>query len=168
MRKKAKLIFFCGKMGAGKSTESKLVAQQQNAVLLSEDDWLSKLYPNKMASFKDYLNYSAILKPLVKAHVIEILRAGANVVMDFPANTKKQRCWFKAIATEAEAYSQMVYLDVSNEQCLNQIAQRRIKYPERARFDTEAVFNEVNCYFEAPLESEGLNIRKINVQELTK
>jgi len=40
-----KLIFFCGKMGAGKSTKSKEFASESNAVLLSEDEWLSILYP---------------------------------------------------------------------------------------------------------------------------
>ena len=38
------LIFF-GKMGAGKSTKSKEVSITKNAVLLSEDEWLSILYP---------------------------------------------------------------------------------------------------------------------------
>jgi len=32
------LIFFCGKMGAGKSTQSKKVAHDRNAVLISEDE----------------------------------------------------------------------------------------------------------------------------------
>lgn len=31
------LTFFCGKMGAGKSTQSRKLAQEINAVLLSED-----------------------------------------------------------------------------------------------------------------------------------
>jgi adenylylsulfate kinase-like enzyme len=33
-----KLIFFCGKMGAGKSTKASEIAQESNAVLLSEDE----------------------------------------------------------------------------------------------------------------------------------
>ena len=32
------LIFFCAKMGAGKSTKSKELALENNAVLLSEDE----------------------------------------------------------------------------------------------------------------------------------
>ncbi|WP_145974153.1 AAA family ATPase, partial [Thalassobacter stenotrophicus] len=38
------LIFFCGKMGAGKSTLAKRLAEEKGAVLISEDDLLSKLY----------------------------------------------------------------------------------------------------------------------------
>jgi len=37
------LIFLCGKMGAGKSTQSKVIATEYNAVLLSEDERLFSL-----------------------------------------------------------------------------------------------------------------------------
>ncbi|MCE9688252.1 MULTISPECIES: AAA family ATPase [Shewanella] len=158
MREKGTLVFFCGKMGAGKSTQARLIATEQNAVLLSEDEWLSSLYPQQIASFADYLKYSAQLKPLVKAHVQHILATGTNVVMDFPANTRAQRQWFLALAAEIKAQHRLVYLDVSDAQCLQQIGQRRTEQPERAAFDTEAMFKQVTHYFEAPSSSEGLNI----------
>ena len=81
-------------MGAGKSTKSKQLAIDKHAVLLSEDEWLSSLYPDQISSFEDYLKLSAQLKPLVKKHVQNILSVGTDVVMDFPANTQKLRKWF--------------------------------------------------------------------------
>ena len=51
MKEKATLIFFCGKMGAGKSTKAKAVSIEKNAVLLSEDDWLAAHYPNRITSY---------------------------------------------------------------------------------------------------------------------
>jgi len=158
MNKKGSLIFFCGKMGAGKSTKSKLIAIERNAVLLSEDEWLSQLYPQKIYSFDDYLKYSAILKPLIKKHVQNILSTGTDVVMDFPANTINQRKWFLNLVLEVKASHQLMYLELSNENCLKQIAQRRKEQPERAKFDTKEVFLYVTSFFEAPSESEGLNI----------
>lgn len=83
------LLLFCCKMGAGKSTEAKKIALERNAVLISEDDWLATLYPDQIKSFEDYINYSGLLRSLLKVHVQNILQAGATVVMDFPANTKK-------------------------------------------------------------------------------
>ncbi len=59
MKQVGTLYFFCGKMGAGKSTKSKQLAKEKNAVLLSEDEWLSSLYPNQITSFEDYLKLSA-------------------------------------------------------------------------------------------------------------
>ncbi|WP_412522461.1 AAA family ATPase [Shewanella algae] len=37
------LIFFCGKMGAGKSTLSQELASERRAVCISEDQWLAAL-----------------------------------------------------------------------------------------------------------------------------
>ncbi len=152
------LYFFCGKMGAGKSTKSKQLAIEKQAVLLSEDDWLESLYPNQITSFEDYLKFSAQLKPMVKKHVQNILSVGTDVVMDFPGNTQKQRKWFLDIASEVNANHQLIFLNLNNEQCLRQIAQRRNEQPERATFDTEETFIQVTRFFEAPEASEGLNI----------
>lgn len=152
-----KLIFFCGKMGAGKSTKSKEVASDNNAVLLSEDEWLSILYPQQIASFDDYIKYSVLLKPLIKSHVQKILLTGTNVVLDFPANTSKQRGWFKNIVLEVNAKHQLIYLDISDKKCIQQIAKRRLEQPERSAFDTEKMFYQVTKFFELPTENECLN-----------
>ncbi|MDM5332158.1 ATP-binding protein [Ureibacillus composti] len=165
MKQSGTLYFFCGKMGAGKSTKSKQVAVDKCAVLLSEDEWLESLYPNQITSFEDYLKFSAQLKPLVKKHVQNILSVGTDVVMDFPANTQKLRKWFLEMASEVNANHQLIFLNLTNEQCLRQIAQRRIEKPERAAFDTETVFLHVTNYFEAPEASEGLNILEFSRKE---
>ncbi len=165
MKKLGTLYFFCGKMGAGKSTKSKQLAIEKHAVLLSEDDWLSSLYPNQINSFEDYLKFSAQLKPILKKHVQNILSVGTDVVMDFPGNTQKQRKWFLDIASEVNANHQLIFLNLNNEQCLRQIAQRRNEQPERAVFDTEATFIQVTKFFEAPDASEGLNILEISEKE---
>jgi predicted kinase len=165
MKKLGTLYFFCGKMGAGKSTKSKQLAIDKRAVLLSEDEWLSTLYPNQIATFEDYLKFSALLKPLVKKHVQNILSVGTDVVMDFPANTQKLRKWFLDMASEINASHQLIFLNLNNEQCIQQIAQRRNAQPERASFDTEAVFIQVTKFFEIPEASEGLNILEFSRKE---
>lgn len=149
---------FSGKMGAGKSTKAKQVSEERNAVLISEDEWLSRLYPDLITSFDDYLHYSALLKPLIKSHVLDLLKTGTSVVMDFPANTVKQRKWFKELITEADAPNELIYLNVSNDVCLRQIEKRRMEQPERAIFDTESVFIEVTRYFQEPDKDEGFNL----------
>ena len=155
------LILFSGKMGAGKSTKSKQVSQERNAVLISEDEWLSKLYPNQITSFDDYLHYASLLKPLVKSHVLDILKTGTSVVLDFPANTVNQRKWFKELIAEANAPNELIYLKVSNDVCLRQIEKRRLEQPERAIYDTESMFIEVTRYFQEPEQSEGFNLQVV-------
>lgn len=155
---KGKLTFFCGKMGAGKTTKSRVLAEERNAVLLSEDEWLSSLYPNSIKTLDDYIEYSRRLKPKMKQLVQSILLTGTNVVMDFPANTVQQREWFKNIFLECQASHELIYLDQPNEVCLARIAQRRIAQPERAETDTSEMFERVTKFFVAPSTSEGFNI----------
>lgn len=160
---KGVLTFFCGKMGAGKTTKSREISQARNAVLLSEDEWLSSVYPNRIKTLADYIEYSGLLKPQMKKLVQSILSSGANVVMDFPANTIQQREWFKAIFSEIQAAHELVYIDQPNEICLEQIAKRRIEQPERAATDTEEMFVLVTKYFVAPTSDEGFNTTVISV-----
>jgi predicted kinase len=158
---KGVLTFFCGKMGAGKTTKSREISQERNAVMLSEDEWLSSVYPNNIKTLADYIEYSGRLKPQMKKLVQSILASGANVVMDFPANTILQREWFRSIFSEIQAPHELVYIDQSNEICLAQIAKRRIEQPERAATDTEEMFELVTKYFIAPTSDEGFNITVI-------
>ena len=159
---KGVLTFFCGKMGAGKTTKSREISQERNAVLLTEDEWLSSIYPNSINTLEDYIEYSGRLKPQMKKLVQSILASGSNVVMDFPANTIPQREWFKSIFSEIQAPHELIYIDQPNEICLGQIAKRRIEQPQRAATDTEEMFEMVTKYFVAPTPDEGFNTTVIS------
>lgn len=139
-------------------------AREKNAVLLSEDNCLSQLYPDQINTFEDYIRLSRQIRPLVKELVKNILRTGTSVVMDFPANTVSQRDWFLSLCEESDSEHEMIYLEVSNEVCLKHLSTRRKEQPERSDFDTEEVFFHVTQYFEAPGDNEYLNIRKIEVR----
>jgi len=158
---KGVLTFFCGKMGAGKSTKASEIAQELNAVLISEDEWLASLYPNKISSLGDYIKYSNQLKPQIKNLAQSILSTGTNVVLDFPANTLSQRDWFRGIFSEIEAPHNLVYIDLPNEVCLKQIEKRRIEQPDRAATDTGEMFEQVTKYFVEPTSQEGFNTTKV-------
>ncbi len=151
------LTFFCGKMGAGKTTKAREIAQEGNAVLLSEDEWLEAIYPNKIASLEDYIKYSGRLKPQMKKLVQSILNTGTDVVMDFPANTIRQREWFRSIFSAIQAPHNLIYIDFPNDVCIEQIAKRRVEQPERAATDTAEMFEQVTKYFVAPSPEEGFN-----------
>ena len=118
------LIFFCGKMGAGKSTLAKRIAEDKGAVLISEDDLLSKLYADKIKSVKDYKLYSDKLKPVVIDTVQQILKRGVNVVLDFPANTERQRLWLRNISDEVHSEHTCYFVDRNDEVCIRQLLKR--------------------------------------------
>ncbi|MEM9303897.1 MAG: ATP-binding protein [Pseudomonadota bacterium] len=152
------LYFLIGKMGAGKSTYSKQLAEVHGAVLISEDDWLAALYPDEIDGLEDFIVRHKRLLGILGPHVAAILSSGSSVVMDFPANTKATREWFLATARAAGAPHQASYLRVADETCLERIARRRIEQPERARYDTPELFEQVTRYFEEPGDGEGLEV----------
>lgn len=162
MESKGTLVFFCGKMGAGKSTKAQDVAFEMGAIFMSEDEWLAAIYPEEIKSIGDYIAYSRRLMPLLKKHVQSILMSGVSVVMDFPGNTVKQRDWFREIFSEHDIPHKLFYVDVSDTRCLQQISQRREQQPERATFDTEEVFHKISSYFQPPSDHECLNVEVVN------
>lgn len=161
MKDKACLIFFCGKMGAGKSTLSARIAQERGAVRLSEDEWLSALFPTDIHNLNDYLHHAARLKPLLGKHIAQLLSLGITVVLDFPANTPKQRAWFKTLYAAQSIPHELYYLVAEDALCLQQLKQRQQEQPERAAFDTEAMFHQVTAYFEPPTEAEGFHVIRV-------
>lgn len=160
MNQKGTLHFFCGKMAAGKSTKAVGLASAHDAILLSEDDWLSQIYPDEICTLGDYAKYSARLKPLLKVHVQELLKAGLSVVMDFPGNTKGQRAWFRELFSELELPHQLHYIEASDTLCVEQLKKRSEHLPAGTAFTTEEEFHAVNRHFEPPSEEEGFNVRR--------
>lgn len=157
------LTFFCGKMGAGKTTRANELAETGTAVLLSEDKWLQSLYPNKVTSVESYVKYSNLLKPLVKELVQSMLTTGTDVVLDFPANTIEQRSWIRSIYSQISASHKLVYIDAADSVCLRHIAQRRLEQPERAATDTEEMFRQITRYFVEPTDAEDFNVTKVEI-----
>lgn len=91
MNQKPTLHFFCGKMASGKSTLAKYLAEENNAIIMAEDVWLSHLYPEEINDLNDYIKYSRRLKSLLFQHIQDILAQGTSVVLDFSGNTPSQR-----------------------------------------------------------------------------
>lgn len=153
-----KLVFFSGKMGSGKTTLAKKLSNTSDSIYLSEDDMLSTLYPNEIHDINDYKTYSIRIKPFVLTLVKQLIDSGLTVVMDFPANTLKQRAWFKNIINETGVQSSLIYVKASDELCIKHILKRRKEAPHRHRFDNEEMFYKISAYFEPPTEKEGFQI----------
>lgn len=153
------LHFFCGKAGAGKSTRAQAVARAQGALLLSEDVWLSRLYGDQIKVFDDYIRFSQKLHTVVGPLVVDVLNLGHSVVMDFQANTRRRRNWFRSMFESAGANHLMHVLQTSDALCLQRIEMRNSEVPEGASHLTEADYWHVTSYFEAPEEAEGFRMQ---------
>jgi len=152
------LHFFCGKAGAGKTTAAAQLAREHKAILISEDIWIMRLFGDQMKTFDDYIRFSKRLNTVVGPHVVDLLKAGHSVVLDFQANTKARRSWFRSVFEEAGAAHVLHFVNSSDELCLAQIERRNIERPEGSYHLTEEDFIHVSSFFQAPEEAEGFNV----------
>lgn len=156
----ATLHFLCGKMAAGKTTLSRQLAAEHQAVLICEDLWLQRMYPVEITTFEDYLHYSERLKTLVAPHVTELLSKDVSVVMDFPANVPVARLWVRSIFEAANANHLLHFVNTPNERCIEQLQKRNREKPEGSMEMTVEQFEYVTSLFIAPQEAEGFRIQE--------
>lgn len=152
-----RLHLLCGKIASGKSTLAKSIATEHSAILLSEDQWLSRLYPDEIKSVADYVRLAYRIRDIIGPLVIDMLKAGMCVVLDFPANTLADRQWLRSLADDAQVKHRLHFLDVEDDICLARLHARN----ERAEHDfaaTDAQFRLITRYFQTPHTDEGLDI----------
>ena len=151
------LFLISGKIAAGKSTLAGTLAEQPMTVLLSQDHWLSTLFPAELSTLEDYRRCSARVRAALGPHIESLLQEGISVVMDFPANTLEQRAWLRALFEAVEVNHELHYLDVTDDVCRRRLHERndRGDHPFRV---SDAQFDEFTSYFVPPAPNEGFNI----------
>ena len=156
MRQKnsAKLMFFCGKMAAGKSTLARDLAVRENAVLLVQDDFLNALFPGEITDIPGFVKCSFRLKNALTPHVCTLLSKGISVVLDFPGNTRPQRAWFRELIERANVEHELHFVDASDALCKGQLRDRSKGLPAGTPWTSEAEFDAINAYFQVPSEDE--------------
>jgi len=152
------LHLLCGKMASGKSTLAISLAKNNNAILIIEDEWLRKLYPDEVHTIDDYQKYSTRIKNIISLHVTELLNKGISVVLDFPGNTINQRKWLRSLFEGCDCLHILHYVEASNETCKRQLKKRNETYPDQTAFTSDEEFDMINKYFQPPSEDEGLKI----------
>ena len=151
------LHMVCGKIGAGKSTLTRRLAEAPATVLISEDAWLAALYPGEIVDLPDYVRTSTRLKQVMAEHVVALLAAGVSVVLDFPANTASSRAWARGIFEKAGVAHRLHFLDVPDEVCKARLRARNAS-GEHPFETTDAEFDLITRHFVAPSEAEGFHV----------
>jgi predicted kinase len=153
------LHFFYGKASAGKTTIANALAKEHAAILISEDIWMMRLFGDQMKTFDDYLYFSPKLKTVIGPLAAQLLKSGNHVVLDFQANTKAGRRFFRSVSEPADAVHVLHFVQTSDQVCLERIAKRNIEQPESSHHLTEEVFALVSSCFEIQAAAEGFDIQ---------
>lgn len=145
-------------MAAGKSTLARELADRENAVLLVQDDFLNTLFPGEITGIAEFVKCSSRLKTALAPHVCALLSKGMSVVLDFPANTRTQRAWFRELIERAKVEHELHLVDTSDALCKAQLRERSMELSPGAPWTSEADFDTINVYFQAPSADEEFNV----------
>lgn len=151
------LYLICGRIAAGKSTLAQRLAARPATLLISEDHWTSNLFADDLKTIEDYTRCSARLRAAMGPHVVDILRHGLSVVLDFPANTVRNRDWMRSLISEANVAHELHLLDVPDAICKRRLLERNAagEHPFQV---TEAEYELFTSYFVPPRPDEGFNV----------
>lgn len=147
------LHLLCGKAAAGKSTLAARLARAPATVLIAQDRWMARLYPD-LKTVDDHLRTVPRLRDAMDGHIADLLRAGVSVVLDWPANTKATRRWMRGIFESAGAEHRLHYLEAPNEVCLQRLHTRNAAGGHEYTLNPEE-FEALTRVFEPPTAEEG-------------
>ena len=151
------LYLLCGKVAAGKSTLARRLAARPATLLISEDHWTSNLFADELRTIDDYGRLSARLRAAMGPHIVDILRQGLSIVLDFPANTPGIRNWMRSLITQSGAAHELRLLDVPDRICKQRLRERNEsgRHPFQV---SEAEYDLFTSYFVPPGPREGFNV----------
>jgi predicted kinase len=91
-------------------------------------------------------------------HVVQLLSGGVSVVLDFPGNTRTQRQWFRELIESAHVAHELHFVDAPDDVCKRQLRDRSAALPPGSPWTTDAEFDAITAYFQAPHVDEGFNV----------
>jgi predicted kinase len=151
------LYLVCGKIGSGKSTLARQLATRPATLLISEDHWNSTLWADELKTIEDYARLSTRLRAAMAPHIVDILKQGLSVVLDFAANTLKQRAWAKSVIEAARVPHELHVLDVPDAVCLQRLRERNASGTHEFHV-TDAEFEQFTRHYLSPTTNEGFNV----------
>ena len=153
------LHFISGKAGSGKTTLARQIAQTEGAVLICEDEWMSRL-AGPIENLQQYLAAAARLRSVIAPLTVDLLQLGTSVIFDFAGNTVRDREWVRSLFQSAKAGHRLHYLRTDDATCKARVRQRNESKPEGVFFGvvTEAQVDEVNRFFAPPSGEEGFTL----------
>jgi predicted kinase len=151
------LYLLCGKIAAGKSTLARRLASQPATLLITEDHWTSNLFADDLKTIDDYTRYSARLRAAMGPHVVDILRQGLSVVLDFQANTVGVRTWMRSLIAQSGANHELHLIDMPDTICKQRLRERNAagEHPFQV---SDAEYELFTRYFVPPAPDEGFNV----------
>ena len=157
MSKKQSIAYvICGFIGAGKTTFARKLEKQTGAIRVTKDEWIIKIFGNKITSDKNFERYDKNITELARDIAFKILRAGKDVIIDEGFWVKSQRYDIKKKIINAGVNPIFYYVECPVEKMKERVVNRSKKPPVDSFEITEEMFDEYLKYWEPPKKEEGI------------
>ena len=124
--KHAIVYLLCGRPGSGKTTYAKKIVDEQGALSLSIDDEMIKRYGVAGIDYptEKRNEYKTSVMEIIKSKIVEDIRNGQSVVLDFGVRKKMDREYFRDLVESNGAEMQLIYLKASRALLLERLNRR--------------------------------------------
>lgn len=151
-----KVICICGKICSGKSYYAKRLAETEKAVILSTDEVTYDLIDNKQGEFYDA--FAKRVNNYLKKKAVEIVKAGANVILDWGFWTKPERNEISQYFNAQKVLCEWHYIDADDDTWHKNIAERnRLIESGNGKYNfyvDDGLINKLLSKFEVPERDE--------------
>lgn len=152
---KGTVYLICGKICAGKTTYSHMLAKAKKAVLLSTDEITLAIFGQHIGEKHDEVVES--IQNYLFEKSLEILENGINVLLDWGFWLKEERDYAREYYSSRRIQCEFHYIDVSYDTWMNNIAKRNqavIENKTSAYYVDDNLAKKFEGIFEEPERSE--------------
>lgn len=146
-----KVLIMCGKICSGKSTYAEKLKLENKAVILSVDELTLALFENQAGEKLDF--YVEKLKEYFLKKSLDIVEAGADVILDWGFWTKKERDYAREFYDSRNISYQFYYMNVGIDEWKKRILKRNqeIKREQLEAYPIDkGLLSKVEKMFEEP------------------
>jgi len=149
-----------GFIGAGKTTFARKLEKETGAIRITKDEWVIKIYGNKITSDKNFEKYDKNITKLATDIAFKILKAGKDVVIDEGFWAKSQRDDIKKKVSEVGAKPILYYVECPVEKMRERVVTRSNIPPEDSFEISGEMFDSYLKHWQPPEEDEEFILAK--------
>jgi predicted kinase len=139
------LFVMVGLPASGKTTRAKEIEEERRALRLTPDEWMIPLFNDNDANGKRNVLEGRFIWLALRA-----LRHDIDVVLDFGVWAKVERTALRALAVEARASCELVYLEIDEDEQRRRRDVRASEEPELTFYITDEDFADYRRRFVPP------------------
>jgi len=146
----------CGFIGAGKTTFARKLEHETNAIRITKDEWIIRIFGNKVTFDKNFERYDKNITELATDIAFKILKSGKDVIIDEGFWVKSQRDDIKKKIQQVGAKPILYYVECPVEKMKERVVNRSNNPPLDSFEINEEMFDSYLKYWEPPTVEEDI------------